>query len=419
MSVKFPWTPVAIGHYVELINGYAFPSEDFTNGDGIPLIRIRDLKSNVTEINFSGTYTDRYVVKNGDLLIGMDGDFLIKRWQGNDALLNQRVCKLVSKDSELLDQNFLFYRIFEEINSIHRITAATTVKHLSSKNILEIEIDIPLKWEQTKIAEILSTVERAIEQTEDLIAKQQRIKTGLMQDLLTRGIDANGNLRAEQTHEFKDSPLGRIPVEWEVCRLENMADFVTSGSRGWARYYSTEGSLFLRIGNLTRHHINMRLDDLIRVNPPELTEGNRTSVVPGDLLISITADLGIIAIIPDDFEKSYVNQHIALVRLKKLEVAPRFVGWFLGSRSGQTQFEKLNESGAKAGLNLSTIKNLLIPKMEMTEQLRIASILDASTEKTTKFQQRLTKLHALKTALMQDLLTGRKRVTSLLESGVV
>ena len=87
---------------------------------------------------------------------------------------------------------------------------------LSSKEFLRLRFRLPSKPEQTKIAEILSTVDRAIEQTEALIAKQQRIKTGLMQDLLTRGIDEHGNLRSEQTHKFKDSPLGRIPVEWEV-----------------------------------------------------------------------------------------------------------------------------------------------------------------------------------------------------------
>jgi type I restriction enzyme S subunit len=80
------------------------------------------------------------------------------------------------------------------------------------------------KPEQAKIAEILSSVDRAIEQTEALIAKQQRIKTGLMQDLLTRGIDEHGNLRSEETHKFKDSPLGRIPVEWEVRRLTESCD---------------------------------------------------------------------------------------------------------------------------------------------------------------------------------------------------
>ena len=79
------------------------------------------------------------------------------------------------------------------------------------------------KPEQTKIAEILSTVDQAIEQTEALIAKQQRIKTGIMQDLLTRGIDEHGNLRSEQTHRFKDSPLGRIPMEWEVKPWSRLA----------------------------------------------------------------------------------------------------------------------------------------------------------------------------------------------------
>ena len=82
------------------------------------------------------------------------------------------------------------------------------------------------KPEQTKIAEILSTVDRSIEQTEVLIAKQQRIKTGLMQDLLTRGIDEHGNLRSEQTHQFKDSPLGRIPVEWDVEPADWLCDAV-------------------------------------------------------------------------------------------------------------------------------------------------------------------------------------------------
>ena len=85
--------------------------------------------------------------------------------------------------------------------------------------IENIDLPFPPKSEQTKIAEILSTVDQAIEQTEALIAKQQRIKTGLMQDLLTRGIDEDGNLRSEETHEFKDSPLGRIPVEWDVKLL--------------------------------------------------------------------------------------------------------------------------------------------------------------------------------------------------------
>src|SRR5690606_31403784 len=94
---------------------------------------------------------------------------------------------------------------------------------INTKPFGNIEFSFPPKPEQSKIVEVLSKVDQAIEQTKSLIAKQQRIKTGLMHDLLTRGIDAQGNLRSEETHEFKDSPLGRIPVEWEPINLEKLA----------------------------------------------------------------------------------------------------------------------------------------------------------------------------------------------------
>ena len=350
--------------------------------------------------------------KRGTIVLGARGTIGYPRLPRDEQFGATQTTITLTPDSENFKSEFVYFALQQLDFTL--LGAQQAIPMLTVGNLEYVTIPKFPKPEQTKIAEILSTVDRAIEQTEALIAKQQRLKTGLMQDLLTRGIDEHGNLRSEQTHKFKDSPLGRIPVEWEVSRLESVSDFVTSGSRGWAQYYSTEGAFFLRIGNLTRHHINMRFDDVVRVNPPKSSEGNRTAVMCGDLLISITADLGIIGVIPAGFEEAYVNQHIALVRLSKSDVDPRFVGWLLNSRSGQSQFVKLNESGAKAGLNLPTIKNLLIPKMEISEQSRIAKILDAATQKGSEFHQRLAKLRSLKTALMQDLLTGRKRVTELL-----
>ncbi|MBX9895641.1 MAG: restriction endonuclease subunit S [Nitrosomonas sp.] len=268
--------------------------------------------------------------------------------------------------------------------------------------------------EQQIIAKLLSQVERAIEQTESLIAKQQRIKTGLMQDLLTKGIDEHGNIRSEATHAFKDSPLGRIPVEWNVRQLGEIAKQITSGSRGWASYYNSEGAIFLRIGNLTREHINLRLDDLVFVQVPESSEGKRTSVREGDLLISITADLGIIGVISKDFSEAYVNQHIALVRLDCHAVYPRFVGHLLNGFVGISQIDKLNESGAKAGLNLPTVAKLLIVVTKMKEQERIAELLDTADKQIERDKANLRKLVHQKTGLMHDLLTGKRRTTPLL-----
>ena len=236
-----------------------------------------------------------------------------------------------------------------------------------------------------------------------------------MHDLLTKGIDENGNIRSEETHEFKDSPLGRIPVEWNIFSLESISSGITSGSRGWAKFYSDDGAVFIRIGNLTREHINLRFEEIKFVQPPQSMEGKRTSVQPGDLLISITADLGIIGVVSKYLFEAYVNQHIALVRLDSKRNNPRFIGHYLASRDGQRQFEKFNESGAKAGLNLPTVGSLEIPTSSHSEQHRICEILDSIDHQISEGWSKLEKLNRVKTGLMQDLLTGKVRVTELLK----
>ena len=158
----------------------------------------------------------------------------------------------------------------------------------------------------------------------------------------------------------------------------------------------------------------MRFDDTVFVRPPDSAEGLRTLVAPGDVLISVTADLGIIGVIPEGFGESYVNQHVALVRISDPEIDQRFVGWFLQSRAGQIQIERHNESGAKAGLNLPTIRSLLLVSPPLCEQRHIAKVLDANAGRISGFQAELNKQRYLKTALMQDLLTGKVSVAPLL-----
>ena len=316
-----------------------------------------------------------------------------------------------------LTRDFLFHGLqgWDLLQGVDQAVKGATLNKQKLKKIL---FEYPeSEREQAKIAEVLSTVDRAIEETEALIAKQRRIKTGLMQDLLTRGIDEHGNIRSEKTHKFKDSPLGRIPVAWDIASLGSVAECVTSGSRGWAKYYSEDGALFIRIGNLTREHINLRLDDLVFVQPPESAEGLRTAAQADDLLISVTADLGVIGVIPKGFMEGYVNQHIARSRLRPADVSARFVGWFLSSREGKAQFDTLNESGAKAGLNLPTVRSLLFPRPDVDEQHRIAVAIDACVRTVDQHACSLRKLQALKCGLMQDLLTGNRRVTALLEQG--
>lgn len=271
--------------------------------------------------------------------------------------------------------------------------------------------------EQGKVAEVIDTLDTAIHQTEAIVEKLKQVKQGLLHDLLTRGVDANGELRPsyEQAPElYQDSPLGWVPKAWDVVTLESVSHTVTSGSRDWARFYADSGALFVRIGNLTREHINFRYESTIYVRPPRNADGQRTRLESGDILISITADLGIIGVVPDGMGEAYINQHIALVRPNLSIINPRFVGHYLASPVAQTYISKLNDSGAKAGLNLPTIRGLITAKPIGDEQDVIATRLDEIDKRIQNATTESAKLRELKSGLMDDLLTGRVRVTPLL-----
>lgn len=419
MSEYFEWPQIKLNNLVELINGFAFPSEGFTNEDGVPLIRIRDLGSRRTEVNFSGCYSLRYVVKNGDLLIGMDGDFSTVIWKGQESLLNQRVCKLVSKSDEFLNQRFLYYKIIEEIENIHNKTSATTVKHLSSKDVLAIGFELPSISEQAKIAEILSTVDQAIEQTEALIAKQQRIKTGLMQDLLTRGIDEHGQLRAEQTHAFKDSPLGQIPVEWEVTTVANVINGIDAGwSPSCEDVTPGQGEWgVLKVSAISAGVFNPKESKRL---PGGLLPLPELEVQRGDVLISrangVTELVGRCVYVEETPSQLMLSDKTLRLRPCPEKVIARMLCEQLKAESSRRQIlNYISGSSGQKNLSQKQIGSILIALAPVQEQQIICDLLANASKQFESDVVNLVKTQSLKRALMQDLLSGHKRVTDPLE----
>lgn len=163
-----------------------------------------------------------------------DGTAIVLSTGGNAAIhLGQERfgystdCWALEPRPEEVFPQYLYYWLLNEQERIDILGfEGSGLRHLRKNYVRELSLLPPQLPEQEKIAEVLSTLDLAIEQTEAFIAKQQRIKTGLMQDLLTFGLDEHGNIRSEATHAFKDSPLGRIPVEWVVAP---MSAFQVSG----------------------------------------------------------------------------------------------------------------------------------------------------------------------------------------------
>lgn len=142
--------------------------------------------------------------------------------------------------------------------------------------------------------------------------------------------------------------------------IRNLTMVVTSGSRGWAKYYSNSGALFVRIGNLTHSGIDIDFRDIQHITPPDNAEGVRTRLQPNDVLVSITADLGSIGFVSEKVEEAYINQHIALVRFQN-PVQGRFMAWYLRSEYGQKDLLKNKRGGGKLGLGLDDIRDTPVP----------------------------------------------------------
>ena len=168
------------------------------------------------------------------------------------------------------------------------------------------------------------------------------------------------------------SNLFELPEGWTCASSDQLLAWVTSGSRGWARYYSSDGALFLRMTNLDHGTITLDLSDIQRVKPPEGTEGERTRVAAGDILISITADVGMVAVIPEGFPDAFINQHVALCRPVSCFSA-KYMAWFLASDSGQQQLRELQRGATKQGLGLDDIRAVTVPIPPQQEQARIVS----------------------------------------------
>ena len=197
--------------------------------------------------------------------------------------------------------------------------------------------------------------------------------------------------------------------QWDKIKINDQAQTVTSGSRDWAQYYSESGDKFIRMTNLVRDGIYLDLSDLKFVQlPKDSNEGKRTSLKFGDILISITAELGKLGWIPEGLGTAYINQHTALVRMKD-SVDSKFIAYSLSTEKYNNKLNSLNDSGAKAGLNLGTIRNfeLIVPPKE--EQTKIASFLSAVDEKISQLTQKHELLNQYKQGMMQKLFSQQLR----------
>ena len=292
------------------------------------------------------------------------------------------IIPILPKEGVSRDYLFYFLRTPDTVNLATSRCSGANLPRLSPKQLASFKIPLPPFAEQKRIAGILDTADA-------LRAKRREALAELDTLLQSTFLDMFGD------------PVTN-PMGWEVVTVGDEIGFLTSGSRGWAKYYAKDGDTFIRIQNLKDGQLD--LGDIAFVNAPESAEARRTKVEPGDVLLSITADLGRTAVVPGGIAKAHINQHLAILRFTSLN--PVFVSYQLASKGGQAQFDRLNREGVKAGLNFNDVKSIRLTNPPLDLQHRFAASVESVEEQKTGQRAHLAELDTLFASLQSRAFRG-------------
>ncbi len=331
----------------------------------------------------------KFCLKAGDVVITKDSESwddiavpaLIER-SAPDMVCGYHLSMIRGRDAQL-DGRYLF-RCFQsgKIRSQLEVEAKGVTRYgLPNSAIGEALLPIPPLPTQRRIAAYLdretARIDSLVREKEELLRLLEEKRASTISHAVTRGLNPKAKLKPSHIPW-----LGDVPEHWAIAQTRHLIRHLTSGSRGWSRYYSPNGDKFIRIGNLRRGSLMMDLGDIQHVQiPPDGTgeTAERARIRKDDVLFSITAYLGSIGICPPEIEGAYVSQHVALVRVKQEKILPAWLGYFALGQSGQVQLNEASYGGTKLQLSLDDIRNFTVPCPPLDEQEAIVRCLSRVT----------------------------------------
>ena len=362
--------------------GYAFDSKCFTEDSSYPqLVRIRDVKRGYSETYYSGNYPEEYILSEGDLLIGMDGEFNIARWKCSGALLNQRVCKLTTKVGT--NEEYLRFAMLKSLKEIEQRTAFVTVKHLSAKELNKLELDVPELTKQDKIADTLSRLERVIEARKEELEKLDELINARFVELFG---DPDNNEKS-----------------WDIDKMEHLCE-VGSSKRIYQNEQSMEGAPFLRISDLVNRIDtgSKKCDSYIPIE--KFAELKEQGLVPrpGDILLTARGTLGRCYIVQSDDEFYFQDGMITWLSNYDRRITALYISYLFEMPGFRKQIDALQAGSTVAYMSISMTKklNIIVPPIELQNQF--ADFVKQVDKSKVAVQKALEKTQLLFDSLMQQ-----------------
>ncbi|WKZ70017.1 MAG: restriction endonuclease subunit S [Melioribacteraceae bacterium] len=375
--------------HIKITSGFALDSNLFNKTRGFPVIRIRDVDRGYTETYYQGECDEKYIVKNGDLLVTMDGEFRAKVWNGGEAYLNQRVCK-VEADEDRLSGRYLKYALPQKLKEIEDKTSFVTVKHLSVNDIKEINVHLPNLEDQERIADLLDKANSI---------RQKRRETLRLADEF---------LRSTFLEMFGDPFLN--PKNWNMEPIDRLkADepySIKAGPFGSAlkkEFYVKSGYKIYGQEQVIRD--NFEFGDYY-ITEEKYRELENCKIESDDILISLVGTFGEISIVPKEFQPGIINPRLMKITLNKKKILPIFFKTLLKTNGIKTKLESLSHGGTMNIVNVGIIKELEVPVPPLKLQEKFIEI-HIKTEKLKKqYETSLQESENLFNSLMQRAFRG-------------
>lgn len=415
------WRITTLGKIAKIRRGASprpIDSPQWFANEGYGWVRIIDVTRSNGRLRSTEQYlspkgiTQSVSVKPGQLIMSICATI------GEPAIVEFNVCihdgfVLFDEYDKNLDTNFLYYFLCYWKPNFRGYGQTGTQANLNTDIVASTPILLPPIPEQQQIAKILDTVDKAIAQTETLIAKYKRVKTGLMQDLLTRGIDEHGQLRDPKTHKFKRSPLGMIPDEkdWICDCADSLCLNISVGIVIQpSKYYCEFGIPALRSANIGENEINS--NELVFISERSNQLLSKSIIREGYVLTVRTGYPGTSAVVTKEFDGA--NCIDVIISKPSSRILPQYLVLWINSHWGKEQVLKNQGGLAQQHFNVKEMKNLLVIRPGIDEQKRIIKIISSHETLLKSELKKLNKLKKIKTGLMQDLLTGKTSVKPLL-----
>lgn len=386
--------------------------DEYWNGD-IPWISLKDTKRlDKRYVSETTDYTTEEGIKNSSAVMLPKGTVVLSRdaTVGKVGITDQEMATSQHFINYVCGENlynlYLYYDFYNRKPLFERIGAGSTIKTIGVPFFKSLSIILPPIKEQQKIADILSTVDDQIENTNNLIESTRKFKKGLMQKLLTKGIGHS---------KFKGTEIGRIPEEWEVIHLLEVSDKSKENSfidGDWieAQYITDEGIRLIQTGNIGVGNFIDKGDKKF-VSEATFKELKCKNVESGDILICRMAEpTGRACVVPELSKLMITAVDCTIVKVDTNRFDTGFINYFLNSDYNLKRVIQFEQGSTRKRISRINLEKIMIPIPKIEEQKQISLILSSVDEQIEQYESKKEKLQELKKGLMQKLLTGKIRV---------